>query len=92
MTLDRCLRLLRRERCVSGMEGAGVASMLISRVKTLAAPADRAFLIYAIFKSPDQAAQIVRTAWSGVVDGAARDRPLLRRPARPEQLFEATRP
>jgi hypothetical protein len=28
-----------------------------------------AFLVYAVFKSPDQAANIVRAAWSGILDG-----------------------
>jgi hypothetical protein len=28
-----------------------------------------AFLVYAVFKSPDQAADIVRTAWDGLVSG-----------------------
>jgi hypothetical protein len=45
--------------------GADVAT----RIKNLAYLLLVAFLIYAIFKSPDQAASIVRTAWSGVVDG-----------------------
>ena len=43
--------------------------MLLARVKTIAYLLIVAFLIYAIFKSPDQAASIVRTAWDGVVDG-----------------------
>ena len=43
--------------------------MLLARVKTIAWVMVVAFLIYAIFKSPDQAASIVRTAWDGVVDG-----------------------
>lgn len=28
-----------------------------------------AFLVYAVFKSPDQAAGIVRGAWDGIVTG-----------------------
>jgi hypothetical protein len=40
------------------------------RIKNLAYLLIVAFLIYAIFKSPDQAATIVRTAWGGLVDGA----------------------
>ena len=28
-----------------------------------------AFLVYAVFKSPDQAADIVRAAWSGILEG-----------------------
>lgn len=44
--------------------------MVLSRVKTLAYVLIVAFFIYAIFKSPDQAASIVRSAWNGVVDGA----------------------
>jgi hypothetical protein len=28
-----------------------------------------AFLVYAVFKSPDQAADIVRAAWDGILDG-----------------------
>ncbi len=28
-----------------------------------------AFLVYAIFRSPDQAAAIVRTGWDGIVAG-----------------------
>jgi hypothetical protein len=43
--------------------------MLLARVKTIAWVLLVAFLIYAIFKSPDQAAAIVRTAWGGVLDG-----------------------
>ena len=43
--------------------------MVLARVKTIAWLLIVAFLIYAIFKSPDQAARIVRTAWDGVVDG-----------------------
>jgi hypothetical protein len=43
--------------------------MVLSRVKTLAYILIVAFFIYAIFKSPDQAASIVRAAWGGVVDG-----------------------
>jgi hypothetical protein len=43
--------------------------MVVSRIKTLAYLLIAAFLLYAIFKSPDQAASIVRTAWSGIVDG-----------------------
>jgi hypothetical protein len=43
--------------------------MVISRIKQIAYLLIAAFLIYAIFKSPDQAASIVRTAWNGVVDG-----------------------
>jgi hypothetical protein len=43
--------------------------MLLSRVKTIAWVLLVAFLIYAIFKSPDQAAAMVRTAWGGVLDG-----------------------
>jgi hypothetical protein len=43
--------------------------VLLARVKTIAYLLIVAFLIYAIFKSPDQAASIVRTAWGGVVDG-----------------------
>jgi hypothetical protein len=27
-----------------------------------------AFLVYAVFKSPDQAADIVRAAWEGILD------------------------
>jgi hypothetical protein len=42
---------------------------MLSRVKTIAYLLIVAFFIYAIFKSPDQAATIVRTAWGGVVDG-----------------------
>ena len=49
-------------------EGEEVA-MLLQRVKTIAWVLLVAFLIYAVFKSPDQAAAIVRTAWGGVVDG-----------------------
>ena len=30
-----------------------------------------AFLVYAVFKSPDQAAGIVRGAWDGIVAGLA---------------------
>jgi len=43
--------------------------VLLSRVKTIAWVLLVAFLIYAIFKSPDQAAAMVRTAWGGVLDG-----------------------
>jgi hypothetical protein len=43
--------------------------MVISRIKQVAYLLIAAFLIYAIFKSPDQAATIVRTAWNGIVDG-----------------------
>lgn len=43
--------------------------MLLARVKTIAWVLLVAFLIYAIFKSPDQAAAMVRTAWGGVLDG-----------------------
>jgi len=43
--------------------------VLLSRVKTIAWVLVVAFLIYAVFKSPDQAASIVRSAWSGVIDG-----------------------
>ena len=43
--------------------------MVLSRVKTFAYILIVAFFIYAIFKSSDQAASIVRTAWGGVVDG-----------------------
>jgi hypothetical protein len=43
--------------------------MVISRIKQVAYLLIAAFLIYAIFKSPDQAASIVRTAWNGLVDG-----------------------
>lgn len=28
-----------------------------------------AFFLYALFKSPDQAASIVRSAWDGIVEG-----------------------
>jgi hypothetical protein len=42
---------------------------MVARLKTIAWVAVVAFLIYAVFKSPDQAASIVRTAWNGVVDG-----------------------
>jgi len=28
-----------------------------------------AFCVYAVFKSPDQAANIVRTGWDGIVSG-----------------------
>jgi hypothetical protein len=49
-------------------EGEEVA-VLLARAKTIAWVLVVAFLIYAIFKSPDQAAAIVRTAWGGVVDG-----------------------
>lgn len=28
-----------------------------------------AFLVYAVFKSPDQAADIVRAAWDGILGG-----------------------
>jgi hypothetical protein len=30
-----------------------------------------AFLVYAVFKSPDQAAAMVRAGWSGILDGLA---------------------
>ena len=43
--------------------------MVISRIKQVAYLLIAAFLIYAIFKSPDQAASIVRSAWNGIVDG-----------------------
>jgi ABC-type iron transport system FetAB permease component len=43
--------------------------MVVSRIKTIAYLLIAAFLLYAIFKSPDQAASIVRTAWSGIADG-----------------------
>ncbi len=43
--------------------------MVVTRIKNVAYLLIAAFLIYAIFKSPDQAASIVRTAWNGVVDG-----------------------
>jgi hypothetical protein len=43
--------------------------MVLQRAKTIGWVLLIAFLIYAIFKSPDQAASIVRTAWDGVVDG-----------------------
>ena len=42
---------------------------MVARLKTIAWVALVAFLVYAVFKSPDQAASIVRTAWNGVVDG-----------------------
>jgi hypothetical protein len=40
-----------------------------TRIKNLAYLLIVAFLIYAIFKSPNQAADITRSAWEGVVDG-----------------------
>ncbi len=43
--------------------------MVVTRIKHIAYLLIAAFLIYAIFKSPDQAASIVRTAWDGVVSG-----------------------
>ena len=43
--------------------------MVVSRIKQVAYLLIAAFLIYAIFKSPDQAASIVRTAWDGIVSG-----------------------
>jgi hypothetical protein len=43
--------------------------MVISRIKQVAYLLIAAFLIYAIFKSPDQPASIVRSAWNGIVDG-----------------------
>jgi hypothetical protein len=43
--------------------------MVISRIKQVAYLLIAAFLIYAIFKSPDQAATIARSAWNGIVDG-----------------------
>ncbi len=42
--------------------------MVTSRIKQLAYLLIAAFVIYAIFKSPDQAADIVRRAWNGVVE------------------------
>jgi hypothetical protein len=30
-----------------------------------------AFLVYAAFKSPDQAADIMRAAWDGILEGLA---------------------
>jgi hypothetical protein len=42
--------------------------MVTSRIKQLAYLLIAAFVIYAIFKSPDQAANIVRTAWNGVIE------------------------
>ena len=59
--------------------------MVLSRVKTLAYLLIVAFLIYAIFKSPDQAASIVRTRLGRRRRRAARDRPLLRRAAGQQQ-------
>jgi hypothetical protein len=43
--------------------------VVLARVKTIAWVLVVAFVLYAIFKSPDQAATIVRTAWGGIVDG-----------------------
>ncbi len=43
--------------------------MVVTRIKHVAYLLIAAFLIYAIFKSPDQAASIVRTAWNSVVSG-----------------------
>lgn len=42
---------------------------MLNRLKTIAWVAVVAFFIYAVFKSPDQAASIVHNAWNGVVDG-----------------------
>ena len=63
--------------------------MVTSRIKQLAYLLIAAFVIYAIFKSPDQAASIVRPAWNGIVDVDPGDRPVLQRPAEQQQQLVA---
>ncbi|HEX8497770.1 MAG TPA: hypothetical protein VF661_11305 [Actinomycetales bacterium] len=41
----------------------------MSRVKKVLIYLVLAFCIYAVFRSPDQAASIVRTGWDGIVAG-----------------------
>lgn len=41
----------------------------MGRVKKLLIYLVLAFCIYAVFRSPDQAASIVRTGWDGIVAG-----------------------
>lgn len=58
-TADRGERVLGRER----------GRWLVGRVRRVLLYLVLAFCVYAVFKSPDQAAAIVRAGWDGIVAG-----------------------